>query len=565
MGNRTIKWLYKVPGKHRGWVILLCILQAVLGAFGVLYALLLKGIVDHAVAGERGLFIRYIIYFLLLELARIVVVTINRRCTEYAKSTLENRFKSHLFERILYGDYARVTATHSGEWMNRLTNDSVIVANGFVDILPGLLGMLVKMLGALIMILMIDSFIALVLIPIGLVLGLMTYLIRKKLKIMHKAIQESDGRLRIFMQERIESLLVIKSFGVEASTLDDGKAHMDDHKRARMRRNLFYVLANVGYMLAMNGMYILGICYGGYGILVGTLSYGSLMAVTQLITQLQNPIVNLTALIPKVFTMSASAERLMEVEEPSKAQAPADSVSEHAPVSYENLQSIGLSHVDFTYPEAPDAAKAPAPEQRVLRDFSLDIKKGEYIAFCGHSGCGKSTVLKLLMALYAPEQGTVYAKTASQSDPIPLTAQDRSLFAYVPQGNYLMSGTIRDIVSFSDPKAKDDTDRIQKALDVACASAFIAEKDLGVDAKLGERGSGLSEGQMQRIAIARAIFSQRPILLLDEATSGLDEETEKQLLSNLRTMTDKTVIIVTHRSAVMEACDRQVNFETPEL
>ena len=335
-------------------------------------------------------------------------------------------------------------------------------------------------------------------------------------------------------------------------------------------------------MLTMNGMYILGICYGGYGILTGSMSYGSLMAMTQLITQLQNPIVNMTGLIPKIFAVTASAERLMEIESSSSEET-----RKECPVSYSELKSIGLASVSFTYPapyrtdaEGPAAAssapctksaaeelsekvaEAPAGKEKmpqVLKDFSLSIRKGEFLAFAGHSGCGKSTVLKLLMSLYTPDQGETYYETSTEKKA--LTDATRSLFAYVPQGNYLMSGTIREIVSFSDPKASDDTSRIRSALKIACADSFIEELDDKEDTLLGERGTGLSEGQMQRIAIARAIFSDRPILLLDEATSGLDEETEKALLHNLRTMTDKTVVIVTHRKAVIDACDRVIDFE----
>ena len=194
-----------------------------------------------------------------------------------------------------------------------------------------------------------------------------------------------------------------------------------------------------------------------------------------------------------------------------------------------------------------------------VEGLDLEIKKGEYVAFTGHSGCGKSTALMLLMSIYKPDSGrTFYTDhNGSEND---LTANYQRLFAYVPQGNKLMSGTVREIVSFSDSKASSDESGINLALKVACADEFIGELENGIDTVLGERGTGLSEGQMQRIAIARAIYSGAPVLVLDEATSALDEATEEKLLSNLRTLTDKTVIIVTHRQAALKICDRQIEF-----
>ena len=224
----------------------------------------------------------------------------------------------------------------------------------------------------------------------------------------------------------------------------------------------------------------------------------------------------------------------------------------------------------------------------VLNDFNLEIPKGAFIALTGRSGCGKSTLVKILMCLYDPDEGervlckkctdsegvnaevSTAANTASQVSTasegnaasqgtsfIPLTASHRNLFAYVPQGNVLMNGTIREVVSFAEPEAAGDDDRLRRALLIACADGFAGDLDM----VLGERGAGLSEGQMQRIAIARAVFSEAPILLLDEATSALDEATEKKLLENLRNLTEKTVVIVTHRKAVMEICDRIIDME----
>jgi ATP-binding cassette subfamily B protein len=199
--------------------------------------------------------------------------------------------------------------------------------------------------------------------------------------------------------------------------------------------------------------------------------------------------------------------------------------------------------------------------RRVLRNMDLQIQKGEYVAFCGPSGCGKSTVLKLLMCLY-PLDGGERCLTAAEGE-IPLDAGWRGLFAYVPQGNQLMSGSIREVVTFGDREQMVQEERIFRALKIACADQFVSELPDGLDTQLGERGAGLSEGQMQRVAIARAIFSDRPILLLDEATSALDEQTEAKLLDNLRSMTDKTVVIITHRPAALDITDKIITF-TPD-
>ena len=195
----------------------------------------------------------------------------------------------------------------------------------------------------------------------------------------------------------------------------------------------------------------------------------------------------------------------------------------------------------------------------VMEHISLEIRKGEIVAFTGQSGCGKSTALKLLMCVYQPDAGERYY-IDGRGNGHSLSGAHRRLFAYVPQGNVLMSGSIREIVCFAEPDAGRDENRLWRALSIACADEFVGALDDGVDTLLGERGTGLSEGQMQRLAIARAVFSDSPVLLLDEATSALDVETEKRLLDNLRRLTNRTVVIVTHRPAVLSICDRVLRF-----
>jgi len=560
MKNSALRWLWAVPGKKKMHILALTAVQAFHGASGVLYALLLRAIVDAAAGGDGGGFWRGIALIVLLAAAQLALRAVIRWLTEFAKATFENLFKVRLTETLLRRDYLRVSAVHSAEWLNRLTNDTVVVTNGYVDIVPGLVGMAVKLLSALAMIIAMEPRFAAVLIPVGGALAAGTWFFRKVLKRLHKTVQEADGRLRVFLQERIGSMLMIRSFAAEAKTGEDAEAEMQAHKAARMRKNRFSNLCNIGFGAAMSGMYLLGVGWCGYGILTGTVTFGTLTAVTQLISQIQTPFANITGYLPRYYAMLASAERLMEAESFPEDGEEAGPLEEMAAFYADELQSIGLENVCFTYyPAAGEADAGKDGMPVVLRDLTLEIRKGEYVAFTGQSGCGKSTALKLLMCVCAPDGGERYY-TEKSGRRGALTAAYRRLFAYVPQGNALMNGTIREVVSFAEPSAARDEARLQHALRAACADRFVAELEQGVDTLLGERGAGLSEGQMQRLAVARAVFSGSPILLLDEATGALDAETERKLLRNLREMTDRTVVIVTHRPAAFAICDRVVEF-----
>ena len=556
--KNTLQWLSIVAGKNKLLVGVLVAIQAVLSVSSIAFAFVLRRIINMAVDGARGGFWASLALLVGILLGQIMLSAAGRFLSEYTSSTVENCFKHRLFSALLTGDYASVAAVHSGEWMNRLTSDTTVVAGGVTQIVPGLIGMLVRLLGAVAAILWIEPRFLYILLPGGAAMMLLTYAFRKILKRLHKKIQETDGALRVFLQERLESLVIVRTFAKEEQMTQQADALMDAHKAARMKRSNFSNLCNIGFAGAMNGAYLLGIGFCGYGILTGTMSYGNLMAIMQLVGQVQSPFANLTGYLPRYYSMLASAERLMEAE----AFAPD---SEHPLAEEETLEfyrtkltALRLEHVSFTYQPPVRAEEEQPPMPVVLKDVDLTIRKGEYIAFTGPSGCGKSTVLKLLMCLYPLDAGSRTLETTCGTQP--LTAAYRSLFAYVPQGNQLLSGTIRDIVSFGDPcKAQDDAG-ILRALRIACAEDFVQKLEKGLDTVLGERGAGLSEGQMQRIAIARAVFSEHPILMLDEATSALDEATAQQLLENLRRMTDKTVLMVTHRMNQANFFDKELSF-----
>lgn len=548
MRNNIIRWLSEVIGKHKIKIIILSLIQAVLGGSGVLYALLLRNVIDNASEKNQSSFLLFFIGTILLTVMQILLRALVRRLEELSRSLIENILKSRLFGVLLKKEYSAVTAVHSGEWINRLTSDTKITADGIVEILPGIIGMFVKMAGAMLMLLVIEPKFLFILVPGGAALIILTYAFRRVLKKLHKVIQEKDGKLRVFLQERLSSLVVVRTFSAENQTNIEAQQKMSEHKEARMKRNRFSNICNMGFSAAMNGMYLLGLGYCGMGIISGTVSYGTLTAVLQLISQIQSPFANITGYLPKFYAMTSSAERLREAENfADDCEEKSIEKSEIKRFYENNFSAIKLRNISFTY--------KISDRENVLKNISFDIKKGENIAFTGHSGCGKSTVLKLLMCLYHCNSGEIILQK-SDGTKVSLTSEWHRFFAYVPQGNQLMSGTIREIIAFSDKSEIRNEEKIKQALKISCADKFISELENGIDTILGERGLGLSEGQMQRIAIARAIFADSPILLLDEATSALDEQTEQKLLENLRSMTDKTVIIVTHRPKALEMCDK---------
>jgi ATP-binding cassette subfamily B protein len=561
MKDAALRWLWAVPGKKKLNILFLAAAQALHGASGVLYALLLRDIVDSAAAHDGAGFRRFLAALIGLAAVQLALRAVIRWLTELSKATMENIFKERLTDTLLHKDFLRVSAVHSGEWLNRLTNDAKVAADGYTDIVPGLAGMAVKLVSALVMILVLEPRFASVFIPGGAALMLFTWLFRRRLKTLHRHIQEADGRLRVFLQERIGAMVMIRSFAAEEQTRREAGEKMLAHKAARMRRNRFSNLANIGFGAAMSGMYLLGVGWCGFGILKGTVSFGTLTAVTQLITQIQTPFANITGFLPRYYAMLASAERLMEAESFAGDGGGAKPLAEMTAFYENELSSIGLEDVSFTYyPAAEDAGELSKDDMPVvLERLSLEIKKGETVAFTGHSGCGKTTALRLLMSVYEPDGGRRYY-TGQNGERVSLSSACRRLFAYVPQGCALMNGTIREIVGFAEPDAARDEARLGQALRIACAYEFVSELADGADTLLGERGAGLSEGQMQRLAIARALFSGSPILLLDEATAALDTDTERRLLQNLRTLTDKTVVIVTHRPAALTICDRVLEF-----
>ena len=551
-----VRWIYSVIHKDAWRIVLLTLIHMAQGAAGVTFAFALRNVVDAAVEGAKTGSHR-LFWWQFAALCGLVIVMVllrafSRHVDEKTRARLEKRFRSRIFSQLLRRSYAGVTAVHSGEWINRLTSDTGVVVSATAQILPGASGMIVRLVGTLVLLLTLIPQAVFVLIPAGVVQILFSLAFRKRLKKFHHATQQADGHVRSFIQERLTNLVVVRTFTQETATEALAEQHMDELVKIRMRRIWFVNLCSTAMLFAMQAAYVFGIGVCSYGILQGAMTYGTMSAILHLISQAETPFTQISGYLPQFYAMTASAERLMEVE-----QLPLDNPC--TPIEDAEIQryyatdfaALGMQDAHFTY-------ESDATGEPVLVNRSFTIRKGEFAAFTGESGCGKSTTLKLLLSLYPLDDGAQYLESVDGTQQ-PLTAAWRGLFAYVPQGNGLVSGTIREVIAFGDTALMHEQEAIQKALEIACADSFVKDLPLGLDTPLGEQGSGLSEGQMQRLSIARALLSNRPILMLDEATSALDSTTEQQLLQNLRTMTDRTVLLITHRPAALEICDKQIS------
>ena len=592
----TLTWLKKVTKKYRSFVVLLTVFEIIVSGLGICYALVLKQMVDRAVVKDSHGFVIGMIGFGMLVLGQLMIRIITRQISEYTRSSMENALKQILFHSILIKDYGSVSLKHSEEWMNRLTSDTVVCADGMTDILPGFFGMMIRLVGSLVLILYLQPGLAVIMIPGGILFVIITVVLRRSLKRFHKDVQEKDGKVRMYLQEWISSMLVVRVFGVENIAVEQAADTMEVHKGSRMRKAWISNICNSGFSLAINGMYLLGIGFCGYGIIHGNVTFGTLTAMIQLIGQLQSPLASLGGYVPRYYTMIASAERLMEVEQYEDADgAILYSADEVQKLYEEQIREITFRRVSFCYPGEVDTGSPTVREgdvvaansadtgivehkRDVLQDVSFSIAKGDSMAVTGTSGCGKSTMLKLLMGIYRPQTGTI-AVILNDGKSIAIENMKR-LFAYVPQGNFLMGGSVRDVITFG--KSKDGTadclktdnadgdhadrndmdldEKLERAVHLACAD-FVYDLPMQLDTILGEKGAGLSEGQMQRIAIARALYADRPVLILDESTSAMDQQTDRKLLDNLKQLTDKTVLFVSHRLQALEICSKQLHFE----
>ncbi len=543
MGTKPLIWLLRQTKRRIPAIALLMAVQAGQAFLAVLFALGTREVIDRAVAGEMPAFWAACLWQGAIIAGLLLCYGLVRHLRDRLAADLERDWKKKLLHGLLHGDFAQVSAYHSGELLNRLNNDVQKVNEGLLSVAPNGAAMVTRLVAAVLVLGALDWKFTLLIAGLGMVVLLLTAWMRKWLKELNQRVSASDGKVSGFLQEIMEKLLMVQAMDVSGEVENRADGLLQDRYEIQRKRKNVSLLTNTGVAVLSYGAGFLALTWCAFRLLQGQMSYGSMTAVIQLVNQLQAPFVNMSGLLPQYVAMVASAERLMELE---AIQGEPEPLEADPRTLYGEISSIEGRELSFSYDRDP-----------VFQNSSFALPKGAFVAVTGPSGMGKSTLLKLLLGIYPPEKGSLYLKTGEGQ--LPLDRSTRRLFAYVPQGNLLLSGSIRENLTIVRPEAT--RQELEQALHVSTMEDFLPGLPQGLDTVLGESGTGLSEGQAQRLAIARAVLGGAPILLLDECTSALDAETEQKVLSRLKALENRTCIAVTHRSAAMELCDCRLELE----
>lgn len=540
--NECIKWLWAVSKGFRLPVVFCALTGALNVSVSLCFVFVCKHLIDIATGisdDALGTYIGWMVGCMLLQLLLSVV---RSRLTNRAEIKLRNALHNRLFVHLMKSCWNGRETFHTGDMLNRIEADTVSVTDAVCRTVPSVFVTFVQLVGALYFLSMLDIRLTGILVFIMPVALLFSKSYVRKMRRMSREIRETDSRIQSHLQENLQHRIIVRTLEHTGNAVEKLSGLQSFLQGQVFRRTDFSVfsrsMVQVGFMTG----YAVAFLWGVFGLRDGTVTFGMMAAFLQLVSQIQRPMVDLSRQIPAFIRVFTATERLAELTSlPLEPQG--------SPVRLDGSLGVRISHVSFSY---------QGNSRQILNDFTYDFRPGSLTAIVGETGVGKSTLIKLILALIRPDEGEITVYNGNEE--VAVSPQTRCNFSYVPQGNTLFSGTIRDNLLIGNQHATEED--MRQALHTAVAD-FVFSLPAGLDTVCGEQGTGLSEGQAQRIAIARGLLRPGNVLLLDEPSSALDSQTERELLERLSAeVNGKTVVLITHREKIAGLCSEVVRMES---
>lgn len=541
--KKCANWLFRNAKPFIGKLIIIYMCNILISILGLGISVTTKDLIDASVSARNisGVIVIYLIIILVSQLLKVIKNLISVTTNE--KFTFKIRLK--VFQKILNSDWLAIEKYHTGDLFTRLSNDTDNVASGIVDVIPTIVQLLIEVIIMFFALFYYEPLLAIIAGIIAPIASLCCFWLGRKLHTIQKKIQETVSAYNSLMQESLSNILIVKSFCSEDETVE----HLNSLRKERFhwiwKKNIMMLVSSSLISLSFNLSFIAALGYGAYRLSQNSISYGMVTFFITMVSRIQSPIFALSNTIPKLVSIATSANRVIELQ-----AIPLERKSEV--ILSPKAIGVKLHKVSFGY-----------DQKTIIEQAEMSIQPSEFVAILGESGIGKTTLIRLIMGFIKEKAGTiVFSDENGNTDEA--NASTRRLTGYVPQGNSLFSGSIRDNIKLG---CKDASDfEIVKALKVADGYEFVSKLPEGLDTIIGEKGVGISEGQAQRIAIARAIITNAPLLILDEATSALDEQTELNVLEGLKQLKPRPAcLVITHRKSILAYCNRQIYIENKKF
>ena len=544
-GNQSqyARWLFSYSRPYLGKIGLVVVLGVLNTVASLAMVQVSKSIIDNATFGNE--FVRLLVIYMLLVFGMQALSVVNSLLTALLTEKFSFGIRKQIYDKIIQSHWMDVKKYHTGDLMTRLTSDAGNIADGIISTIPGIFLLVIELVMVFFTLFQYSRLLAVLALLVAPVAAFTSWLLGRKLKVLQGKVQESEAAYRSFLQESLANLLIVKAFANEEYSVDRLTRLREERFKWVFRRTKMSLFSSTTMSISFQIGYIAAFSSGVFQIANGSITYGTMSVFLALVNRVQAPVLQLAQQIPRIVMILTSAGRVMELQDiPVEEKQPEQIKPEGIGVRVEGL-SFGYT------------------AETVLEDTALEIRPGEFVAIIGESGIGKTTLIRLMMSFMSNYRGNItYFNQAGEQEKA--NAGSREFIAYVPQGNTLFSGTIRENIRMGNLEASEE--EIFQALRMAAAYDFVMELPEGLDTIIGERGHGLSEGQAQRIAIARAFVRRAPFLILDEATSALDEKTELSVLQGLQELQPKpTCLIITHRRSILTYCDREIRIQDKRI